>query len=302
MLFMIFKTLNNIPKTVGTITKRPYYGDNYRSNMMLNPLELKHLNSIDDHREDMITLNLEDGISVSRKGEALANIAIFLSHLEESKSFITVRTNPLSEGGEDEIKFLNDFGFDAIRVAKIRTTDDIKKALSLLSNDKELHISIETKEAFDNLSTFGIDDRLTTAHLGVLDLLSDLGLPQSIVSLSNPTMDYILSRFLIDSHIARLKPFSFMFQDYHDTDTFEKWCIKESMMGFESKACLGPKQVDIANRVFGIDESQIQRARDIKELFERNSRNGINGFMDDRYGFIDEPIYRDSLLILKDNI
>jgi citrate lyase subunit beta/citryl-CoA lyase len=60
----------------------------------------------------------------------------------------------------------------------------------------------------------------------------------------------------------------------------------------------GSKQVIIANEVFGIDDEEIKKAKHIKEIFELNASKGINGFMDGRYGFIDEPIYRDALNIL----
>jgi citrate lyase subunit beta/citryl-CoA lyase len=89
-----------------------------------------------------------------------------------------------------------------------------------------------------------------------------------------------------------------MFQEYNDTETFRSWCEREKMMGFETKACMGPKQVEIANKIFSINKYEIERALHIKAAFETNSSKGINGFMDDKYGFIDEPIYRDSLLIL----
>jgi len=246
----------------------------------------------------MITLNLEDAIAPSRKQEALQNIALFLSHLKESKSFIIVRTNPLGFGAEEEIEFLNQFGFDAIRIAKIKNQDEVKKALSLLSTDKELHISLETKEAFESLSSLRVDERLTTANLGILDLLTSLGLPQSIVQRHNPTIDYILSKFLVDAKTAGIHPISFMFQDYHDTDGFGAWCEYEKRLGFDSKACMGPKQVAIANEIFATDTQQIKKAREIKRLFEDSSEMGIHGFMSDEYGFIDEPIYRDALLVL----
>ena len=265
---------------------------------MLNPLQLKHLNRMDESNADMITLNLEDAIAPSRKKEALHNIALFLSHMEHSDSFIIVRTNPLDEGGREEIDFLNDFGFDAVRVAKIKTQTEIAQALTLLSPDKELHISLETKEAFENLSTFGFDERLSTANLGILDLLTSLGLPQSIVRLGNPTIDYILSKFLVDAKTAGIHPISFMFQEYNDTETFKAWCEHEKMMGFESKACMGPKQVLIANDVFSIGSDELDRAKHIKTAFEAYAKEGNTGFMDEKYGFIDEPIYRDSLLIL----
>lgn len=295
---MIFDTLDTLPTHFGSKRKIPAVKQHYRSNMMLNPLNLKHLNRIDDHDADMITLNLEDAIAPSRKKEALHNIALFLSHMEYSNSFIIVRTNPLNEGGAEEIKFLNDFGFDAIRVAKIKNQTEIAQALTLLGPDKELHISMETKEAFENLSKLRIDERFTTANIGILDLLTSLGLPQSLVTLQNPTIDYILSKFLVDAKTAGIHPISFMYQEYQDTETFKTWCEREKMMGFETKACMGPKQVEIANEIFGINKYEIERALHIKEAFETNSAKGINGFMDDKYGFIDEPIYRDSLLVL----
>ena len=89
-----------------------------------------------------------------------------------------------------------------------------------------------------------------------------------------------------------------MFQEYNDTETFRAWCEREKMMGFESKACMGPKQVEIANEIFHTGSDAIARALHIKKVFEANAAQGINGFMDEKYGFIDEPIYRDSLLVL----
>jgi len=295
---MIFNNLDNLPKDFGNKRKKPCSHKRKRSNMMVNPLNLTHLNRIDASEADMITLNLEDAIAPSRKKEALGNIALFLSHLEYSDSFIIVRTNPLYEGGAEEIVFLNDFNFDAVRVAKVKKQTEIAQVLTLLSLDKELHISLETKEAFENLSTLPINERLTTANLGILDLLTSLGLSQSLVTKGNPTIDYILSKFLVDAKIAGIHPISFMFQEYHDTETFQAWCQYEKLMGFESKACMGPKQVSIANKVFRVDDNKLERAKYIKAAFEKESAKEVHGFMDDKYGFIDEPIYRDSLLIL----
>ena len=295
---MIFENLELLPHAFGKKQKVPCSHSRKRSNMMLNPLQLKHLNRMDKSDADMITLNLEDAIAPRRKKEALHNIALFLSHMEHSNSFIIVRTNPLQEGGAEEIAFLNDFAFDAIRVAKVKDQIEIAQILTLLSKEKELHISLETKEAFENLSSLRIDERLTTANLGILDLLTSLGLPQSLVTQNNPTIDYILSKFLIDAKTAGIHPISFMFQEYNDTETFKAWCEREKMMGFESKACMGPKQVTIANEIFALNEDAIKRARHIKEVFERNEKKNINGFMDETYGFIDEPIYRDALLVL----
>jgi len=294
---MIFNSLDFIEnlsvddrlKHLGDKKKKPSTLKTFRSNMMLNPLKLKHLNNIDDLVCDMVTLNLEDAIAPSRKKEALHNIALFLSHLEESNTFIIVRTNPLEEGGREEIAFLNSFSFDAVRVAKVKTRNEILEIERLLKSEIEIHISLETKEAFANLATFGGIERFTTANIGILDLLTSLGLPQSLVEHNNPTIHYILSKFLVDAKTAGVNPISFMFQEYKDVKGFRAWCELEKKMGFTTKACMGPLQVQIANEVFSIESEAIVRAKIIKEAFENSSSLGENGFMHEQYGFIDEP-------------
>jgi citrate lyase subunit beta/citryl-CoA lyase len=295
-------TLEERLKHLGNKKKKPCRRKTFHSNMMLNPLKLKHINNIDNLPADMITLNLEDAIAPSRKKEALYNIALFLSHLEESNAFIIVRTNPLAEGGREEIAFLNDFAFDAVRVAKVQKKEELKEIGRLLNSEKEIHISMETKEAFQNLAYFGGVERFTTANIGILDLLTSLGLPQSLVERDNPTIHYILSKFLVDTKSIGVNPISFMFQEYKDTEGFRAWCELEKKMGFTTKACMGPLQVEIANEVFGTNEEAIKRALHIKEAFESSASQGENGFMDEKYGFIDEPIYRDALLVLNTTI
>jgi len=120
-------------------------------------------------------------------------------------------------------------------------------------------------------------------------------LPQSLLSLKNETVTYILTKFLIDSKVANLEPVSFMYQDYNNLEEFEELCMWERSLGFTSKACMGPKQVEIANRVFAPKKEDILRAKEIVDVFEESSKKGVNGFMHPKYGFIDEPIYKDAL-------
>jgi len=274
----------------------------FPSNMMLNPLNKRHLEKIPTSKAKAITLNLEDGINENKKKEAIENIAEFLSKKEQNVPFLIVRTNPFYEGGKEEIEFLNEFKFNAVRVAKVKSKEEIKEILKVLKDDKDLHISLETKEAFYSIRELRVDKRFTTANLGILDLLTSLNLPQSLLSLKNPTIEYILSKFLVDCKSVGLEPVSFMFQDYKDIETFTKWCEKEKLMGFNSKACMGPAQVEVANRIFGRSEDELKKYKEIVRVFEKNSKKGINGFMHESYGFIDEPIYRDALLNLQKDV
>jgi citrate lyase subunit beta/citryl-CoA lyase len=270
-----------------------------RSAMMLNPLKLKHLNNLDNLDADIVVVNLEDGVAPQMKRRAMLLAAVFISHLRESRSRIVIRVNPIEESGAEEIRFLNRIKPDSIRVAKIRTPKDVQKALAILDDDIALHISVETKEALENLSRLNVQGRVECASLGIMDMLNDLNLPQHLLAFDNPTIHHILTRFLIDSRIAKIYPIGFTYQEYNDTETFEKWCRFEKRLGYTAKSCLGPKQVAIANTIFSPDETQLQRAKHIKKRFEEMLAKDVTGFMDEKYGFIDEPIYKDALLTLE---
>jgi citrate lyase subunit beta/citryl-CoA lyase len=271
----------------------------FKSAQMVNPLKIEHLNKIDELDADVIVINLEDGIAKEHKERALILAGVFISNLISSQVKVVVRVNPFHEGGKKEIEFLNSIKPDAIRVAKVREMEEIESILEVLDDDITLHLSIETKEAFNNLRYINLSGKVEACYLGALDLLTDLGLPQSTLQFHNPTAEHILSRFLIDCKIAGVIPVGFTYQNYNDLEGFRNWCKLEKSMGYRSKSCLGPKQTKIANTVFKEEEWIIEKARHIKTVFEEKAAEGETGFMDDDYGFIDEPIYKDALLTLE---
>jgi citrate lyase subunit beta/citryl-CoA lyase len=259
----------------------------------------KHLKKLKDLKCDIAMINLEDGVYDKKYALNLLYKTFYMNRLKFGNKKIVVRINSLNTYGINDIKVVNLLKPDAIRVPKIKTIDDVKMALDLIDNDIEVHLSIETKEAFDNLTKLKLNSRVSTVYLGVLDLLESLGLPQLLLNLENPTIDYILSKFLIDSKIAGFNPVSFTYQNYKNTEEFEKWCLKVKNIGYTSKSCISPSQVEIVNRIFNLDDEAVKKAEYIKQVFEKYKKQGITGFSDNTYGFIDEPIYKDALLLLK---
>lgn len=269
-----------------------------RSSLMVSANNLKHLNKLDELDADIAIINLEDGVAKEQKKRALLLASLFISNLKESSSYISVRINPLNEGGDKEIELLNNFLPDCIRVPKIGDAKDVERALTLIDPKIDIALSIETKEAFSAIKELVIDKRVKLLYLGILDLLNSLGLKQSSLKLNNPTINYILSKFLVEAKIAQTIPVSFVYQDFRDLDGFKSWCILEKEMGFNSKSCISPMQVKIANEIFSDSLDEIERAKEIKILFEESAKKGITGFVSQKYGFIDEPIYKDALLVL----
>lgn len=267
----------------------------FRSVLMLSCNNIKHLSKIESLSAECIILNLEDGVSKEEKPFALVLAAIFIAKIKESSKKLVVRVNALDEGGYEEITYLNRFMPDAIRVPKIENKQEVISVLALLNEEIELHLSIETAQAWHNLQTLAVNRRVSAFYLGALDLFADMGLPQSLIELDNPSMHYILSHFLITTRAMRVKPVSFVFQEYKDLDTFKKWLELERKMGYDAKGCISPKQVELVNELFVDKEKEHKRAQTIVKLFEMHRDEGITGFVDEEYGFIDEPIYKGAL-------
>jgi citrate lyase subunit beta/citryl-CoA lyase len=269
-----------------------------RSALMVSAHRVKHLNKLDELTADLAVINLEDGVAPEEKPKARALAALFVAAAREANTQLVVRVNPLGEGGEEDIELINRVAPDAVRIPKVRTPREVERICSLVDPAIPIHLSIETGEALKNLTELRVEPRVDTVYLGILDLSADLGLPQSFITPDNPTAHYLLSRFLVDARIAGFHPVSFVFQEYKDLATFEQWCRLEKRMGFSSKGCISPGQVEVANRVFAPDPQEIERAEAIVRCFEAEAAKGSTGFVHDQYGFIDEPIYRGALALL----
>ncbi|MEA3354159.1 MAG: aldolase/citrate lyase family protein [Campylobacterota bacterium] len=269
-----------------------------RSYLMVAGDKPKHLNKLPLLKCDTAMVNLEDGVFDKEYARELLTSSFKNEGLRIKGKEIVVRINPLDECGIEDIRTINLLKPNAIRVPKVRSALDVKLALDLIDKDIEIHLSIETKEALDNLSSLKLDDRVTTVYLGILDMLESLELPQSLLKLDNPAIEYILSKFLVDSKIAGFYPVSFTYQNYKNLEEFTKWCEKVKAMGYTAKAVISPSQVEIVNETFKPNNETLEKAQYIKKIFEESQRNGSTGFVDEKYGFIDEPIYKDALLIL----
>ncbi|MEA2111428.1 MAG: aldolase/citrate lyase family protein [Campylobacterota bacterium] len=274
--------------------------NSFRSALMLSAHNLKHLKKIDELSADCIILNLEDGVAPELKSLALSQCADALSKNTGKKSLI-VRVNALDEGGENEILHLNSYRPDAIRIPKVRTLLDVNRALELIDEGIDVHLSIETKEAWLNLKALAPNRRVSTFYLGILDLFAELKLSQDLIAITNPTVHYILSHFLITCKSMGVEPVSFVFQDYKNINGFKEWLELEKGMGFTAKGCISPRQAELVNHMFKYDKSTISRAEKIVFLFEKHQQKGVTGFSDEELGFIDEPIYKGAKNIIIHN-
>jgi len=287
----------------GKISKMPKSKNNgeiIKTSLMVNPTNPKHLEKLSSIEAQVAVINLEDGIADAKKEEALLLAMTALSSLEHSKALMCVRTNPIdSKFFESEIEAINIVRPDAVRIPKLRSKDELAKIEKMLHADIDIHLTIETKEAFNKISELKTSQRVTTLFLGAIDLLEDLGLGSSMIESKSETLRYMMCKFIVDSKSFGFTPVSFVWQNYADMDGFEEWLEIEKNMGFEAKACISPAQVKMANEFFKPSQKALEDALYIKEIYEKNEALGIGGFKDEKFGFIDAPIYKNAILMLK---
>jgi citrate lyase subunit beta/citryl-CoA lyase len=254
---------------------------------MVSGHQVKHLNKIDELKADVIMLNLEDGVPKEKKEIARILIAVFLSNLKKIDKEIVIRINALDDGGFEDIEFLDKFTFNAFRIPKVKNIEEIDDVF--MKTNKEIHASIETKEAFFNLKNLK-HPKLTTFYIGIYDLLNDLKISHSIISLDNPLIHNMLSEFSLTSRYLNITPIGFVYQHYKDLEGFKKWCLLQKNLGLQGVGCITPAQVDIANFIFNED---IEFAKIIIEKFKKEGPFTIDGF------YVDEAIYKNYLPILR---
>ena len=295
---MIFKDIkeleeivknNDIKKAKKLITlpvSRSIVNTHKRSALMVSGHMVKHLNKIDEIPADIIILNLEDGVPKDKKEIAKYMIAIFLSRYTNPDKELVIRVNPLDEGGKEEIKFFEKFNINAFRIPKVNSIEDIDDVFFI--TDKDLHISIETKEVFVNLKDFN-HPKLKVFYIGIYDLLNELNISHSIINPHNPFIHKLLADFSLYSNYNKIHPMGFVYQQYKDLEGFKKWCLLQKNMGIKGVGCITPAQVEIANKIFSKDK---EFAKMIVKRFEKEGPFTIEGL------YVDEPIYKNYLRIL----
>jgi len=272
--------LNNALNLIKTPSLKTVTKKEKRSVLMVSAHQIKHLNKIDELPADVIMLNLEDGVPKKKKEIARIMLGVFLSNIKTTDKEIVIRVNTLNEGGLDDIKFLEKFNFNAFRIPKINSVEEMDDVFMI--TDKEIQASIETKKAFFNLKELK-HPKLTTFYIGIYDLLNELKLPHSIITLENPLIHKILSDFSLTSRYLEITPIGFVYQNYKNLEGFKKWCLLQKNLGMQGVGCITPAQCEIANKIFEEDK---EFAKIIVERFESEGPFTIDGL------YVDEPIYK----------
>lgn len=222
---------------------------------------------------DALSFDLEDSVPEARKAEARAAVADCLrgDGVRSSRKLVIVRCNPVGSAlFEADVKALSDAGLDLLNLPKVESVEQVlATAVALdrheLADDRpktRLLLNIETPRSLR------IAAQLAAAHPRVVGLqlgLGDLFEPHGIARRELANVHAAMFALRMAAAEAGVFAMDGAFAAIDDAARFEAEAQMAQRLGFIGKSCIHPRQVALANRVFGPSAEELAEALRIVE-------------------------------------
>ena len=221
---------------------------------------------------DCIVIDLEDAVHHDKKEEARSFVVDFLSK-PASKPFL-VRINDLNgPWGVSDLESISGPNLLGIRIPKTSSAETVKKASKILDSKKcnaQMHLLIES--ALGVVKAFEIatsDSRVTALSLGEADLLSDLK------ATNDEALAFSRLSILVAARAAGLKqPSQSVYANTKDLDGLKASTLRGKATGFFGRSVIHPNQIEIVNEIFTPTQDEVEKARELLDLYDQMQASG----------------------------
>jgi len=242
---------------------------------------------------DAVILDLEDGVAPRQKDAARAAALQFLSDNASSRA-VWVRINTGRRGAEDAAAVLSQgLGSGGIWVPKAepsRALDELVALVAEVAPQVPLGLLIESARGVVTLGQTCATPGVDRLQLGEVDLRADLGMPASY---DDGLLDWARGLVVAHAASARLRcavaPVSV---ELTDMASFRALTVRLREFGFRGRACIHPRQVDVANDIFEVRAEDLAAAHALLDLFEAQLDRGHGAFRDSEGAMADAATVR----------
>jgi citrate lyase subunit beta/citryl-CoA lyase len=259
---------------------------------------------------DAISFDVEDSVPEDDKARAREHIADFLrsaatrAALRESAKIIIVRINSVNSGYfEDDLRAFACPQVALLNLPKVQDAGHVRQAAAALAAVErrngvqeaiKLLVNIETPRAMRLAAEIAdADPRVAGLQLGLTDLFESLGIDRKDERSVHAGLFGVRlaaaesGRFVYDS----------AFPDVADEAGFRREAEQARRLGYVGKSCVHPKQVPLANEIFGVDALGLAEARRILDSAKEASMLGRGAFLLDGR-MIDAPAIKRAAQLL----
>ena len=227
---------------------------------------------------DALIFDLEDAVTRDQKGKARERVASFLLRGPRPVPLF-VRINPLGSGmADDDLAAIISGKPDGIVLPKAEgshSLTDLDQRLKALGDTHAaiLPIATETPGAIFALGSYGdVTPRLCGLTWGAEDLPAAIGAATSREEDGCYTPPYEMARSLLlfGAHAASVRAIETVYPAFRDLDGLKAYAARGRRDGFSGMMAIHPAQVEVINAAFTPSKAEIERARRIIELFDKN--------------------------------
>ncbi|KAJ2504746.1 hypothetical protein IWW47_002379 [Coemansia sp. RSA 2052] len=252
---------------------------------------------------DCIMYDLEDGVSLNRKGLARELVISALAANTHARE-LGVRINSIGSGLErDDLNvILQSEKLDAIMIPKVETPGDIQYVsklideLALPSRDIRIIAGIETALGIVNIRDIARADKRVDALLfAAEDYCADTGITRTS---SRRELYYARSVVTTTAHAFKLQAIDMVTMDFRNMDVLREESGEGAEMGFTGKQVIHPAQVDVVQECFAPSRDTMRRAWRIVEGYQKHYKLGKGAFDLDGKA-IDMPVVKWAYRVLQ---
>lgn len=254
---------------------------------------------------DAISIDLEDAVVESRKGEAREAVAGFLHSggAKATNQAIIVRVNALTTAHfAADVRAIAAESLVLINLPKIESAQEVAEAVAVIDRASaesgvqaktRILANIESPRGLRNAAQIAMHPRVAGLQLGYADLFGPFGIERHDVRHLHAVM------FSVRMAAAEAGVFAYdgAYSDIRNVEGFVAEARLARSLGFLGKSCIHPSQVAMANEVFRPGEAEVELARRVLEAWRQAAAKGAGAFvMDGR--MIDTPDIRRAELVL----
>ncbi|KAJ3281555.1 hypothetical protein HK104_011402 [Borealophlyctis nickersoniae] len=265
--------------------------------MLVPGSDERKLNSSLKCKVDCVIYDLEDSVSLNRKGTARNLVFQALEGFDVGRTEKTVRINAVGSGLEiDDLNVvLRSRNLQALVVPKVQSAKELEFVSRMIdsiapeSNNIRVLACIESALGVMNVREIAqADPRIDALVFAAEDYAADTGL---IRTPSRLEFLHARQRVATAASAYGLQAIDMVCVDYQNEEILEEECTEGREWGFTGKQAIHPKQIPTIQRIFSPSEKDIERATKILDGYNEHMKKGIGAFNLDGK-MIDMPVVK----------
>jgi citrate lyase beta subunit len=255
---------------------------------------------------DCICMDMEDGVAITRKGDARAVIAQAMKELDFGTSERCIRINSFGSGFEKfDLVAAVATNPDAIVVPKIETARQVREISEYIEmyelsskmavGSIRMLVGVETARGILNLKEIAeADKRLEAIIFGAEDFAASAG-----VTRTKEGTEVLYARSAVVTACAanELQAIDMVYIDFRDVEGLRAESEQGAKLGFSGKQIIHPNQVAAVQEAFTPSKEAIEYAQRVVRAFSASQREGKGAFALDGK-MIDMPLLKNAQKVL----